>query len=178
MTNPLNAPYGDIFKGVKAYFDMVNSKGGIYGRKLELVSERDDQMTQNQQRGPGLLTQDNVFAAVGLATIFDFSGADELAKNGIPTLRLEHQRRLEQARTCSATSGALCLGCSGVDLPWMAKQLDKKKIGVLAYNVDDSKKCAEGRQEVVRGLPDRQGRASTPTACRSATPTSASRSSR
>src|SRR5262245_45623435 len=41
-TNALNAPYGDIFKGVKAYFAMVNSKGGIYGRKLEVTSERDD----------------------------------------------------------------------------------------------------------------------------------------
>ena len=31
ITNPLNAPYGDIFKGVQAYFAMVNKAGGIYG---------------------------------------------------------------------------------------------------------------------------------------------------
>src|SRR6478736_10250183 len=64
ITNALNAPYGDIFKGVKAYFAMVNSKGGIYGRKLVLASQRDDQMTQNLRETQSLLNEDNVFAAV------------------------------------------------------------------------------------------------------------------
>jgi ABC-type branched-subunit amino acid transport system substrate-binding protein len=41
-------------------------------------------------------------------------------------------------------AGALCIGCVGNDIPWMAKQLDKKTIGILAYNVDNSKQCAEG----------------------------------
>ncbi|MEP6625736.1 MAG: hypothetical protein ABJC79_14910, partial [Acidimicrobiia bacterium] len=40
ITNALNAPYGDIFKGVKAYFAMQNAKGGIYGRTLKLATPR------------------------------------------------------------------------------------------------------------------------------------------
>ena len=177
ITNALNAPYGDIFKGVKAYFAMVNHDGGIYGRKLVVSSQRDDQMTQNLRETQSLLNEDDVFAAVGLATIFDFSGADELAKNGIPSFGWNINADWNKPNLFG-NAGALCLGCSGVDLPWMAKQLDKKTVGVLAYNVDDSKKCAEGVQEVLRGVPDRQGRRSTPTACRSATSTSASRSRR
>ena len=152
ITNALNAPYGDIFKGVKAYFAMVNSKGGIYGRKLELVSQRDDQMTQNLRETQSLLNEDNVFAAVGLATIFDFSGADELAKNGIPSFGWNINADWNKPNLFG-NAGALCLGCSGVDLPWMAKQLDKKTIGVLAYSVDDSKKCAEGVKKSFEEFP-------------------------
>src|SRR6478609_6961125 len=70
-TNALNAPYGDIFKGVKAYFAMVNKGGGIYGRKLEVTSERDDQMVSNLRGVQGLLNEDDVVAAVGMNTLFD-----------------------------------------------------------------------------------------------------------
>ena len=152
ITNALNAPYGDIFKGVKAYFAMQNSKGGIYGRKLEVVSERDDQMTQNLPETQALLTEDNVFAAVGLATIFDFSGADELQKAGIPSFGWNINADWNKPNLFGNV-GALCLGCSGVEVPWIARELHKKTIGVLAYNVDDSKKCAEGLKKSFEEFP-------------------------
>jgi ABC-type branched-subunit amino acid transport system substrate-binding protein len=40
--------------------------------------------------------------------------------------------------------GALCLGCAGSQQPFIAEQLDKKKVGVIAYNVENSAKCADG----------------------------------
>ncbi len=46
VTNPLGGNYGDIFKGVQAYFDMVNAKGGIYGRKLVLAAQVDDHVVE------------------------------------------------------------------------------------------------------------------------------------
>ena len=33
--------------GIQAYFDMVNSEGGIYGRKLTIAKRHDDQLTNN-----------------------------------------------------------------------------------------------------------------------------------
>jgi len=152
ITNALNAPYGDIFKGAQAYIAMANSNGGIYGRKFELVSQRDDQMTQNLRETQGLLTEDNVFAAVGMATIFDFSGAAELAKNGIPTFGWNINADWNKANLFGNV-GAICLGCSGVEVPWLAKELGKKTIGVLAYSVDDSKKCAEGIRKSLDEFP-------------------------
>ncbi len=143
ITNALQAPYGDIFKGVKAYFAMVNSTGGIYGRKLEVVAERDDQMTQNLRETQALLTEDNVFAAVGLATIFDFSGATELEKAGVPSFGWNINADWNKPNLFGNV-GALCLGCSGVEVPWIARELHKKTVGVLAYAVDDSKRCAQG----------------------------------
>ena len=143
ITNALNAPYGDIYKGVKAYFAMQNAQGGIYGRKLALTTPRDDAMVNNLKETQGLLTQDHVFAAVGLATIFDFSGAAELEKAGIPSFGWNINAEWNKPNLFG-NAGALCLGCSGADLPWMAKQLHKKVVGVLAYSVADSLKCAEG----------------------------------
>src|SRR5437868_1067921 len=36
-TNPIGGQYGTAFDGAQAYFNMINSQGGIYGRKLVLV---------------------------------------------------------------------------------------------------------------------------------------------
>jgi ABC-type branched-subunit amino acid transport system substrate-binding protein len=153
ITNPLNAPYGDIFKGVKAYFAMVNKEGGIYGRKLEVTSQRDDQVTNNLREVQGLISEDDVFAAVGMATIFDFSGGSQaLEANGMPTFGWNINADWNKPNLFG-NSGALCIGCEGVELPYMAKQLDKHVIGVLAYSVDNSKKCAEGVRKSFEKFP-------------------------
>jgi branched-chain amino acid transport system substrate-binding protein len=153
ITNPLNAPYGDIFKGAKAYFAMVNSEGGIYGRDLEVVSERDDQVGNNLREVQGLLSEDDVFAAVGMATIFDFvAGSKELEANGIPTFGWNINSDWNK-QNLYGNSGALCIGCVGVEVPWLAQELGKKKIGVLAYSVDNSKNCAEGVKKSFEEFP-------------------------
>ena len=146
ITNALNAPYGNIYKGVKAYFAMQNAQGGIYGRKLELVAQRDDSMVNNLKETQGLLSEDNVFAAVGLATIFSFTGATELEKAGIPSFGWIINADWNKPNLFG-NAGALCIGCAGVELPWMAKQLDRKVVGVLSYSAESSKTCAQGVQK-------------------------------
>ena len=49
-----------------------------------LAAERDDQFGNNRQEVQGLLSQDNVFAALPMATNL-FSGAQLLVEEGIPT---------------------------------------------------------------------------------------------
>ena len=146
-TNILNGPYGSTFDGVKAYFNMVNGAGGIYGRKLDLVAERDDQMGQNQQQVEALLSQDNVFAALPMATIVSFTGAQKLVDENVPTFGWNINTEFTGHPNLFGTNyGALCLGCVGSQQPFVAKQLGKKKIGVLAYNQASSAKCADGIQ--------------------------------
>ena len=82
-TNPVNGDYGLFDDGIQAYFDLVNSHGGIYGRTLKLTSRRDDQTASNTAQTQQLLNQDNVYAAF-IATVL-FTGAPVLAKAGIPT---------------------------------------------------------------------------------------------
>lgn len=153
ISNLLNAPYSDIFKGAKAYFDMVDAEGGIYGRSIEVVSERDDQMGNNLREVEGLLSQDDVFAAIGMATIADFSGAEALEQAGIPTFGWNINEDWTGKQNLFGNAGALCIGCVGVELPWIAQELGKKKVGVLGYNVPSSKKCAEGVRDSFEALP-------------------------
>ncbi len=153
-TNALNGPYASAFDGVKAYFNMVNSKGGIYGRKLDLVSERDDLMAQNQQEVEALLAQDNVFAVAPIATIFLFSGAKTLADQNIPTFGWNINTEYTGHPTLFGSNyGALCLGCVGSAQPFVAKQLGRKKIGVLAYNQATSAQCADGIEKSFKKYP-------------------------
>ena len=82
--DPTGGSLGSAFDGTEAYFAMVNSKGGVYGRKLVLDSKRDDALANNRAEVQGLLTKDDVFAALPLAVQL-FTGADLLAKAKIPT---------------------------------------------------------------------------------------------
>jgi branched-chain amino acid transport system substrate-binding protein len=145
VTNAINGPYKSAFDGVKAYFDMVNSEGGLYGKKIEEVATRDDQMAQNQEQVQALLAQDNVFAVAPIATIFSFSGAKALVDQNIPTFGWNiNDEYTGHPNMFGSNSGALCNGCVGTYAPYLAKQLGKKKIGVLAYNVSNSAQCVDG----------------------------------
>ncbi|MBK5289261.1 MAG: ABC transporter substrate-binding protein [Acidimicrobiia bacterium] len=153
ISNPLNAPYADIFDGVKAYFAMVNNGGGIYGRKLAVVAERDDQISQNLREVQGLVNEDNVFAAVGMATIFDFSGASELEQKGIPTFGWNINTDWNRSNFFG-NLGALCIGCVSVEVPWIAQELGKKTVGVITYgSVDNANKCGEGIKKSLEKYP-------------------------
>jgi hypothetical protein len=152
-TNPLGGDYAASFNGVKAYFDMVNSSKdkGIYGRKLRLVSERDDQLSNNRQEVQGLISEDNVFAVLPVSTIL-FTGADLLGQSGIPTFgwNINAQWGSEQApgpQNLFGEKGSyLCITCPGQLVPWIAQKLKAKKIGVLAYAQETSADCAKGLQ--------------------------------
>jgi branched-chain amino acid transport system substrate-binding protein len=152
-TNPLGGDYAASFDGVKAYFDMVNSSKdkGIYGRKLRLVSERDDQLSNNRQEVQGLISEDNVFAVLPVSTIL-FTGADLLGQSGIPTFgwNINAEWGSEQAPGSPNLFGEkgsyLCITCPGQLVPWLAQKVKAKKVGVLAYAQDTSANCAKGLQ--------------------------------
>ena len=148
-TNPLGGKDGESFDGVKAYFAMVNSEGGIYGRDLTMASERDDQLSNNDAEVQGLLEQDNVFAALPMTTLL-FTGSDRLVQSGIPTfgwtINPEWQGTTEvpKLNLFGQAGSYLCLGCEQPQVAYVAKISDSHKIGVLAYNVPQSTECAEG----------------------------------
>jgi len=55
-----------VRNGIKAYFDSVNEKGGVHGRKLELVTEDDRyDPTVAPQASKKLIDEHKVFALVG-----------------------------------------------------------------------------------------------------------------
>ena len=143
INNPLNFNYGAAFDGVEAYFEMINSAGGIYGRKLKVVAKRDDQLANGKSEAEGLLAQDNPFAALPVAELL-FTASDVLAKANIPTFGWNVNKEWTGPPNFFEQEGALCFDCPGLGLPWLAKELGKKKLGVLAYGVEQSSDCAKG----------------------------------
>ncbi|HMF04349.1 MAG TPA: ABC transporter substrate-binding protein [Acidimicrobiia bacterium] len=152
-TNPLGGDYAGAFDGVKAYFDMVDSSKdkGIYGRKLNLNVERDDQVSNNRQEVQGLVSQDNVFAVLPVSVLL-YTGADVLGQSGIPTFgwNINAEWGSEQApgppNLFGEKGSYLCITCASQTVPWLAQKLKAKKVGVLAYQVPQSADCAKGLQ--------------------------------
>jgi branched-chain amino acid transport system substrate-binding protein len=149
VTNPLGGRYGDAFAGVQAYFDMVNAEGGIYGRRLVLAAQRDDQLANNRSEVQGLLTQDDVFAVLPVASLL-FTGADLLVREQVPTfgwlINPEWEGSADDPRAnLFGQSGSFpCFTCGTPFLSWLAQRIDAHKIGLLAYAVPQSSDCAEG----------------------------------
>jgi ABC-type branched-subunit amino acid transport system substrate-binding protein len=140
--NPTGS-YAPLADGVKAYFEMINSAGGIYGRKLKLTIDRDDQLGSNQQTVQASISQDNAFATF-VGTVF-FTGAGLLAAKNQPVFMWNINKEFNNHPTFFANDAALCFTCAGHAGPFLAKQLGATKIGVLAYNIaQQSTDCATG----------------------------------
>jgi ABC-type branched-subunit amino acid transport system substrate-binding protein len=143
QSNNPTGSYAPLADGIKAYFEMINSNGGIYGRKLKLAINRDDQLGSNRQTVQASLSQDNAFATF-IATVF-FTGADLLAAKDQPVFMWNINKEFNGHPTFFANNAALCFTCPGKIGPWLAKQLGATKIGVLAYGIaEQSKDCAKG----------------------------------
>ncbi len=143
-TNPLGGKYKEFGDGVEAYFDMVNTEdGGIYGRQLTVAKQRDDQLARNQAEVQAAIAEDNAFA-VFIATLL-FTGAGDLEAERVPTFGWNINPEWQGPDHFFPNVGALCFGCTGKHLPWIARELELTNIGVMGYGVSEqSKLCVEG----------------------------------
>jgi branched-chain amino acid transport system substrate-binding protein len=143
-TNPLGGDEALLNDGINAYFDLVNSKGGIYGRKLKLAHARDDAMANNTNEAEALLSQDNVYAA--FVATFLFTVAKQLAKAGIPTFGWNINAEWAGPDNFFPNVAPICLsGCPLLPhvTPWLALQSKKHRIAVLGYNVPQAAGCVK-----------------------------------
>jgi branched-chain amino acid transport system substrate-binding protein len=155
-TNPLGGNYDRAFQGVQAYFKMIDEQGGIYGRELKLVSERDDQLANNQTEVQALLSQDNVFAVLPIATLL-FTGADTLASSGTPAFGWNINQEFSGPDNLFGERGSyICFTCGYPTQPWLAKQAGRTQVGILAYNVAQSSDCAQGVKAAFEKWPTAQ----------------------
>jgi ABC-type branched-subunit amino acid transport system substrate-binding protein len=155
VTTASNDPTGGrldtAFDGVEAYFDYVNAKGGVYGRKLVLDSKRDDGLANNRSEVQALLTRDDVFAVLPVAVQL-YTGAQLLSDAGIPTYGWDinaewgsENYKPGPENFFTNIGGFICFTCaSATPQSWLPKKLDRRRVGVLAFAVDQSTDCAEG----------------------------------
>jgi branched-chain amino acid transport system substrate-binding protein len=151
VTNPLGARYDELFEAVDAYFQMVNEDGGVHGRDLVLAARHDDQLANNDAAVQALLTQDDVFAVLPVASLL-FAGADELVQANVPTfgwiINPEWQGTPDDPRAnlFGQYGSFLCFGCPSPTVPFVASQEGAQRIALLAYNVPQSAQCATGAE--------------------------------
>jgi branched-chain amino acid transport system substrate-binding protein len=144
-TNPLGTDVGIFNDGIQGYFDLVNAKGGIYGRKLALKSKRDDQTSNNATQVEAMLTQDNVYAAF-IATEL-FTGAKALEKAGIPTFGWNINAEWAGPQNFFPNVAPQCFeGCPLLPhvTPWLTEQAKAKRVAVLGYSVPQAASCVNG----------------------------------
>jgi len=82
------AAWGVVADGMKAYFEYINSQGGVYGRKIKLIVGDDHYAAPDAvEVVRGLVERDGVFAIVGgLGDSTHLAVMDYLAEKGVPDL--------------------------------------------------------------------------------------------
>src|SRR5262249_17148577 len=147
------------FDGVEAYFDYINkTQRGVYGRKLVLASKRDDQLANNRQEVQGLLSQDNVFAVLPVATAL-FTGADLLASSGVPTFGWDVNSEWGSEDNSPGPPNFFGQGGSFINFKtpgpnnfpqaWLAKKLGLKHVGLIAYSVPQSADVCRAQADTI-----------------------------
>jgi len=151
VTNPIGRPYKDAFNGAKAYFDMVNKSGGIYGKKYKVVANLDDQTrdSKNLLAARSLVEEKNVFAIVPMVTS-SFASSKYLAEKGTPTFGWNINSNWSDGKNLFGEKGSwLCLGsgCITMSPNFIAKQEGAKAVGLLAYGSSpQSADCSKGQE--------------------------------
>ena len=150
-TGPLPALFAPIVTGARAYLDMVNAKGGVAGRRIDLATTLDDQSSPSidASQARTLVDADHVFAVLPVATA-SFTGGKFLAANGVPTFGLNVNPQWMDGPSLFGNSGSyLDFTAANVQVAFVAQQHHVHAAAVLAYNVAQSQ---EGCQGMVNGL--------------------------
>lgn len=154
--NPLGTDIGNAFNaGIEAYFQFRNDGGGIYGRQLVLANKRDDQVGLNQREAQAMAAEDDSIGAF-VATLI-FNGADVLNDERVPTFGWNIHTQFADRPALFGHLGALCFGCAGKYVPYLAQQIGATKVAVMGYSVEQSAKCVEGMKKTFETFGDEAG---------------------
>jgi ABC-type branched-subunit amino acid transport system substrate-binding protein len=176
VENFVGQPYGSGFDGVQAYFNYINAKGGVYGRKFKLVARLDDQDSPSTDlvQARSLVEEKHVFAILPVV-VDNFTAGSYLARSGVPTFGWNINAQWASGYPtpganyppdCVVVPGATGTPCSGTGAPnlfgekgsflcftcpnaassYIASQLGAKNVAILAYSVPQSAACATGTE--------------------------------
>ncbi|GAC1311579.1 MAG: ABC transporter substrate-binding protein [Acidimicrobiales bacterium] len=150
-SGPLGGAYGDLVKGVKAYFDVVNGKGGINGRQLVLTQNLDDgtNPTRNTSQARALVEDDHVFAVFASSPLFP--AGTYLAQKGVPTFGTNFNVEWSSGPSMFGHNGSFNdVHHPGPFLSWLAQKNGATAAALVAYTVAESADCATGQAEAFK----------------------------
>lgn len=148
--------FGSVGPGAKAYFDYVNSKGGVHGRKIEYRYYDDAyKPAQTVQQTRRLVERDEVFA------IFNSVGTDHnaaiqpyLNAKGVPQLFVgDGSQAVSQPRRYPWTMGFLqsYLGEGAIYGRHLARTARAARIGILYENTALGTEMTKGLERWIAG---------------------------
>jgi branched-chain amino acid transport system substrate-binding protein len=146
VTNPVGQPYASGFDGAQAYFNYINARGGVYGRKFKLVARLDDQSRASQDilEARSLVEEKHVFAVLPVVTQI-FSAGTYLAQKGVPTFGWNINPEWDKGPNLFGEKGSyLCFTCPNAAPAFIGKELGLHTVAILAYSAAQSVTCAQG----------------------------------
>ncbi|MFI9557535.1 ABC transporter substrate-binding protein [Nonomuraea endophytica] len=149
------ASIGETNVGMNAYFEHLNEKGGINGRRIELIG-KDDQYdpTRAAANINELLQRERVFAIVGVqSTTGAMSAWDTLARQCVPILEstISSASPQERAAHPNAIDGLLPYALEGYALgTHVAGNLAHKKVALIAQDGSFGKSVRSGIEKSLK----------------------------
>ena len=143
-TGSLAADFDPLQYGEEAYFKLVNSQGGVNGRKIDLAYVLDDGGNPSQfaSLAHALVDQDHVFAVTGVASVF-FT-PNFLAATCTPTYGYTTENNWGGPPNFFGAGGSVIVDQDdGRPFSYIAKRLKAKKAAVIAYGVAASNGACE-----------------------------------
>lgn len=150
QTGPASPGYNKVDDAIRAYFDYVNSKGGVNGRDLRLVAEDDTY-------SPGvtistlskLINEDKVFGMIGnVGTQTHLAVIDRINRDAIPDLFTlsGYSNFYNNPKKYPTTFGGLgtYVAESKIVGEYIKKTFPGKKVGILYQTDDFGRNCLAG----------------------------------
>lgn len=150
-SGPLGGAYADLVKGVKAYFDLVNGKGGINGRQLVITQNLDDgtNPTRNTSQARALVEDDHVFAVFASSPLFP--AGTYLSQKGVPTFGTNFNEEWNSGPSMFGHNGSFNdVHHPGPFLSWLAQKNGATAAALVAYTVAQSADCATGQADAFK----------------------------
>ena len=135
QTGTLASNFSSLIYGERAYYNYINAKGGVNGRKINYKYALDDggNPTTFNQLANTLINQDHVFAVTGVATAF-FS-PNLFIESGIPTYGYNVTGNWAGPTNLFAATGSVqYYPAAGPQVAYVARKTQKKpSIAFVAY---------------------------------------------
>jgi branched-chain amino acid transport system substrate-binding protein len=163
ITSPMSGPgavYGVTGLGAKAWADYINDKGGIHGRKINVIL-RDDGYNPTRALANLMEMKGKVFAVTNICgTAIVHATKDFFAENKIPLIYAHSDPRILEKYPKDKLRWIFISQPDYTDMAefvtgYAIKNIGGKKISVFYQNDDYGKPCIEGANLALSKLPGR-----------------------
>jgi len=138
LSGPISADFAPLVKGAQAYFDMVDARGGVNGRKVKLAYNLDDGGTPSRfvSLAHTVVDQDHAFAVLASSYFFNPTYFDATCT---PTYGYNVTGNWAGPPNLYGSGGSVQTYDTIIpEIAYLLNQTKSKSLAVLAYNVSSS----------------------------------------